>query len=150
MFIGLSSAISSIAMEGRTAVMPQICRGEFVQTAAFCTRHSAMYKNARQAAMPQICRGEFVQWGKKIPDKKIGSCRAFNVHKYDSQPRYSNRANGRALKVSKYDSFPRQSSSAAGGQRLDQVEGENASRRGYISNLPSSIAADKTNFDNAE
>ena len=81
-----------------------------------------MYKNARQAAMPQICRGEFVQWGKKIPDKKLDSCRAFNVHKYDSRPRHANRANGRALKVSKYDSFPRQSSSAAGMPTVATVE----------------------------
>ena len=33
----------------------------------------------------------------KIPDKKIGSCRALKVRQYDSFPRHSNRANGQRI-----------------------------------------------------
>ncbi len=74
---------------------------------------------------------------KKLPDRKLGSCRALNVCQYDSFPRQSSfaaRCHGgqdagglcdgvkrlpdrklgscRALNVSQYDSFPRQSGSA--------------------------------------
>ena len=47
-------------------------------------------------------RIQFVRWDRKIPDKKIGSCRV--------------------LKVRYYDSFPRQSSFAAGMPTVATVE----------------------------